>query len=491
MAIQAGFTEEIRSPDVAGQFYPGEASVLRAAIHALLETARPPRAARVSALVVPHAGYVFSGQICADGYNQVRGQAVDAVALLGTNHTTRGLCRIALYPGAGFQTPLGTCRTDRDLAASLLNANPDCVLDGTPHRREHSLEVQVPFLQVVFPGVPFLPLVVGDLSDGQLRRFGESMAFLATSRRLLVVASSDLSHYPRAEDAESVDKATLEAVASLDIARVRDTLRKQMRRRIPDLHTCACGEMPILAAMAAARALGAVRGEIVSYAHSGDAAVGERSRVVGYGAVAFTADPLATTAFLSPEEAPAPGEAGLGEADKKALLRHARETLERYYSIRMAPLARDFPAHLMEPRGVFVTLKKKGRLRGCLGHMAEDTPLATLVGTMALQSALEDPRFEPVTAGEVPSLEIEISVLTPARPVSGPADIVVGRDGVILRKGGRSAVFLPQVAPEQGWGREEMLDHLCLKAGLPAGAWKTGASLSTFQAIVFQESDDR
>jgi AmmeMemoRadiSam system protein A len=141
----------------------------------------------------------------------------------------------------------------------------------------------------------------------------------------------------------------------------------------------------------------------------------------------------------------------------------------------------------MVARGVFVTLKKRGSLRGCIGHMMPDRPLAPLVGMMALQAAFEDPRFRRLTLPEVPELAVEISVLTPMKPVSGPGDIVVGRDGVLLQKGGSSAVFLPQVAPEQGWGLEEMLDNLSCKAGLPASAWRKGASFSTFQAEVFGE----
>ncbi|MEK7374300.1 MAG: AmmeMemoRadiSam system protein A, partial [Thermodesulfobacteriota bacterium] len=154
----------------------------------------------------------------------------------------------------------------------------------------------------------------------------------------------------------------------------------------------------------------------------------------------------------------------------------------------MVPLPRGFSPAAMEQRGVFVTLKKHGNLRGCIGRMIPDRPLATLVGAMALQSAFEDARFRQVALEEVPKLEIEISVLTPMKPVSGPGDIVVGRDGVLLQKGGRSAVFLPQVAPEQGWGRDEMLNQLSLKAGLPPGAWREEARFSTFQALVFGEA---
>ena len=167
----------------------------------------------------------------------------------------------------------------------------------------------------------------------------------------------------------------------------------------------------------------------------------------------------------------------------------ARETISRLLLTDTVPLARGFPPHLQKPQGVFVTLKKKGELRGCIGRIIGDEPLCKLVGTMAVQSALNDRRFSPLSADELKDIEIEISVLTPLRPVSGAGDIVVGRDGVLLSKDDHSAVFLPQVASEQGWNREELLDNLCLKADLSRGCWKQQAQLSTFQAVVFSESE--
>ena len=178
-------------------------------------------------------------------------------------------------------------------------------------------------------------------------------------------------------------------------------------------------------------------------------------------------------------------------SDKRKLLALARETLARIFSTETVPLARGCGANLQQPRGVFVTLRKRGELRGCIGRMVGNEPLCKMAGTMALQAAFQDNRFRPLAADELKDVEIEISVLTPMKPVAGVSDIVVGRDGVLLMKEGRSAVFLPQVATEQGWNREEMLDHLCLKAGLKAGSWREGARFSTFQAIVFGESEFR
>jgi len=480
---------EVRPPVVAGQFYPESATVLKLAVEKFMEDALPPQAKKPLAIVVPHAGYVYSGQVCADGWNQVRGGTCDVVVLLGTNHTAPGLRKIALYPGGGFRTPLGTVAVDGELTTALLAASPDCALDRGPHVREHSIEVQIPFVQFLFPQAKIVAAIVGDADVALSNRFGTALASVLQGRRALIVASSDLSHYPSAADAETTDMITLEAVTTLDPAVLHTTVRTQMARRLPNLSTCACGEAPIMAAMAAAKAMGATGGRIVSYAHSGSLPIGDRERVVGYGAVVLASDLKKEAPAVRPAATAAEGT--VGPADRKYLLRLARETISRYLTMKMVPLPRLSSPILREPRGVFVTLKKRGDLRGCIGRMVPDRPLAELVGAMALQSAFEDPRFSPVTSRELADLEIEISVLTPMKPVSGPNDIVVGRDGVLLQKGGRSAVFLPQVAPEQGWGRDEMLNHLSQKAGLPAGAWRDGASFLTFQAIVFNEAEHR
>ncbi len=490
VACQAGKAgNDIRPPTVAGKFYPESAAVLKLAIEKFMQDALPAQVKEPLAIVVPHAGYIYSGQICADGYSQVRRGAYDVVVILGTNHTTPGMRKIALYPGDGFRTPLGIAPVDKETVAALIAADPDCAADNRPHSREHSVEVQVPFIQVLFPKAKIIPAIVGEADPALAGRFGAALAKVLAGRRALIVASADLSHYPSAEDANAVDRKTLEAIASLDPTAFRTTVRMQEANRVRGLDTCACGEAPIMAAMAAARAMGATGGQVVSYANSGDLPIGERERVVGYGAVVFTAG--RKTAKTAGTAAPAAAERDLTPVDKKALLALARETISRFLTTQMIPLPRGLSPAAMERRGVFVTLKRDGDLRGCIGRMVPDRPLATLVGAMALQAAFEDPRFRPVTLDEVPKLEVEISVLTPTKPVLGPGEIVVGRDGVLLQKGARSAVFLPQVAPEQGWGREEMLDNLARKAGLPEKAWREGARFSTFQALVFSEAETK
>jgi MEMO1 family protein len=477
----------VREPVLAGQFYPATAVTLKAALQAFLQDAVPPRPERPIAILVPHAGYIYSGQIAADAFQQAAQHRYDTVVILGTNHTDPAFTGIALYPGSAFRTPLGTVQIDEGMRNDLMREDRDCVLDARMHAREHSVEVQVPFVQYLFPTAKIVPVIVGQPDLGLCTRFGRTLARIAKDRQILIVASSDLSHYPSAANAAAVDRRTLESVAALDPGRLQVAARQQMERPVPELVTCACGEGPIMAAIEAAVALGATRGTVVSYTNSGDLAVGDPSRVVGYGAVVMTAGERGSdTAALRPA-AVADASTPLQPQDKKRLLLLARETIERFLKTETVPLARADNPRLLRSNGVFVTLRKRGELRGCVGRIVPTAPLVTLTGTMALEAAFNDTRFEKVRADEMRDIAIEVSVLTPLRSVSSASEIVVGRDGVLIQKSGRSAVFLPNVATEEGWNREQMLDNLCLKAGLPAGGWRTGAQLSVFQAEAFGE----
>ncbi|HNV01900.1 MAG TPA: AmmeMemoRadiSam system protein B [Vicinamibacterales bacterium] len=486
-AHPAGSGQAIRAPAVAGGFYPADARTLRAALEGFFADALPPRVAEPVALVVPHAGYVYSGQIAADAYRQAAGLQIETVVILGTNHTNASFRRVSVYDGAGYRTPLGTAPVDRDLAAALVKEGGG-VFDSSLHRGEHSVEVQVPFVQHLFPKASIVPVVVGAPDPDSCRRFGKALASLAGARRLLIVASSDLSHYPAKGIAAGVDRQTLEALANLRTDGFDSSPARAVTLQMPGVSTCACGEGPIRVAMEAARALGALRGTVISYASSGDTIVGDPDRVVGYGAVVFgRGEPGADiTALARP---PADPRGSLDAADKRVLLRLARESLTRLLETDTLPLPRGGSPKLLREAGAFVTIRKRGELRGCIGRIQPEGPLIGLVARLGLESALKDTRFQPVHRSELKDLEFEVSVLTPPVPVASPGDVVPGRDGVILRVGDRSAVFLPQVATEQGWGREELLDRLAEKAGLRPRAWRgKNASLLTFQADVFSES---
>ena len=479
---------DVRPAAVAGKFYPAEAGKLRRAVEWFMEDARPPVEEDPVAILVPHAGYVYCGQIIADGFNQAAGKDFDVIVILGTNHTTPAFTNVSIYARGGFNTPLGTAAVDEKLAGKLIELDERYSFDPAVHKEEHSIEVEVPFVQTLFPDTPILPVIIGSPDPELCRDFGNDLAKALAGRRPLIVASSDLSHYPFEQDADTVDTYTLLAVETFNPDTAYARIRYEEENFVPPVSTCACGLGPILAAMTAARGLGAMHATILSYANSADVAVGDISRVVGYGAAVFARgeEPENSPEWRVP---PRPkGDETLADSDRKQLLVLARKTVTRYVTCGMLPLVRDFSPAARVRHGAFVTLNKNDTLRGCIGHMKSDLPLCNVVSMMALHAAINDRRFSPVKKEELDSLQIEISVLTPFKRVLSPDEIVVGRDGVMLSKMGMSAVFLPQVAVEQGWDRTELLDNLCLKAGLRSGSWKKGADLFVFQADVFDES---
>jgi len=291
--------QPVRMPAVAGSFYPEDPGRLGSEVQALLAEACPPRGERPIALIVPHAGYVYSGLIAADGWRQAQGHVYDLVVLLGTNHTAGFFTGVSVFLGSGFLTPLGVVQVDESAAAGLLAADRDCSSDPTPHEREHSIEVQLPFVQTVLPGVPILPVVVGDEDPRLCARLGVALANVLAGRRALVAASSDLSHFPSYEDGVASDREVLSAMARLDPEGLLEVITREEGAGRRGLDTCACGLAPVLAALTAARTLGATRGTVISRACSGDAPPCDHTRVVGYGAVLFTAgEPGADLAAL-------------------------------------------------------------------------------------------------------------------------------------------------------------------------------------------------
>jgi AmmeMemoRadiSam system protein A len=344
----------------------------------------------------------------------------------------------------------------------------------------------VPFVQVLFPRATMLPVVVGLEDAGECERLGRAVGRVIRDRRALVAASSDLSHYPSAEHARWSDAAVLERMVDLDLPALSQRAGELVTSRVPNLMTAACGLGPVLVAMAVAAEAGARDARVVSYANSSEVAIGDAERVVGYGAVSFSPGVPRADAQVVQNHAPA-GPDRLDDEDRRALLALARATITQFLDSETLPLPRDVPTHLQAlHHGAFVTLREHGQLRGCIGRVWHDGPLPQLVSAMAYEAAFQDPRFGPVAADEVDDLAVEVSVLTPPQPAEAEA-IEPGRHGVLLRKHGRSAVFLPKVATEQGWDREQLLDHLCLKGGLPARAWTRDASLFTFEAEVFGE----
>lgn len=478
----------VREPAVAGKFYSSDPVRLRLGIEKYWKDARPKSVRNPLALLAPHAGYIFSGQICADAYRQTEGENYDLVVVLGTNHSLSELHKIGIYTQDEFCTPLGCMSIDSVARRELLAEYKEGFSPIPIHDREHSVEVQVPFIQVLLPKVRLLPLIIGSGDETLCKRLASAFVKILKGRKPLFIASSDLSHYPAAGEAKKIDGMTLQTIAGLDCNVLRQSLHTDLVG-VKNLGTKACGEAPLLVAMQTAKLFGATNGVIVSYAHSGDTILGDPEQVVGYGAVAFSPSLKVSASGSCKEKQLGEREksAVLSPSDKQSLLHLARETLDRYFKTETLPFPRDFSQAASTFRGAFVTLIQRGKLRGCVGRVLSDLPLFQTVGKMAWAAAFEDTRFSPLNPGELSEVEMEISVLTPLQPIKKEEEIQIGRDGVHLRKGPITSVFLPQVAGEQGWNRRQLLENLCRKAGLENNCWRNNARLSIFQADVFHE----
>lgn len=466
-----------RVPAVAGQFYPEDPAELSRAVDAYLAQAPAPAKALGSplALIVPHAGYEYSAPVAAVGYKTVSG-AYDTVVVLGSAHHV-AVPSAALYAKGAFETPLGQVPIDEDMAALLFKETGLFSDMPRAHEREHSIEVQLPFLlKRLKPGWKLLPIVMNTEDPRIPVLVGEALAAAAKGRKVLFVASSDLSHYPPAEVADKVDRSTLKALEGLDPELFWLSNRLMMARREPGLVTAWCGEAAVLATMSAARSLGANKAALLSYANSGASPHGDKSRAVGYAAVALVRSTSALTTDIT-----------LSEAQKKTLLGLARETVTLAAEGKRPEVLLLEDPTLNLPSAVFVTLTKDGRLRGCIGTTEPRGTLRDAVAAAAYSAALEDNRFTPVTKDEAARLHIEISLLSRAEPVAGQEKIIPRKHGVILSQGGRSGLFLPQVW-EQIPEKEGFLSELCgQKAGLPRDCWKDPkTSISVFTVSSFK-----
>lgn len=279
--------QNIRPAVVAGRFYTDDNTALTRQINTFLSEARPhiDHLSSPKAIIVPHAGYVYSGQVAAYGYAAVEKANVKTIILLGISHRHLLSNKVAVYHTGGFKTPLGICEIDEDMATKLINSDPNTfVFHPEAHLNEHSLEVQLPFLQIIYSNIKIVPLLANDINVTQ--KIATALHQI-TNENTLLVASSDLSHYPAYDDAVQVDTKSLQKIEDGDPEALITHNREWERKRISELHTCMCGEVPIVALMRYANLIGMNTIKTLKYANSGDAAYGEKSRVVGYGAVGF------------------------------------------------------------------------------------------------------------------------------------------------------------------------------------------------------------
>jgi hypothetical protein len=484
----ASAAEKVRPPAVAGSFYPGDPNELARVVDGYLAKAVvEPIAGPVVALIAPHAGYEYSGQVAAHAFALLKGRRIERVVVISPCHV-EAFDFNSIYDGDAYRTPLGTIPIDRDFAKKLAAESPRVRISGRGHgivegRGEHSLEVELPFLQRVLGAFRLVPIVMGDQNYDLERALGVALANVMQPGRAqgapptgdtLIVASSDLSHFHPYDDAVRLDRKVLNALEEWDYF----NMSRNFERRIWE----ACGGGPIVAAMIAAERLGANRAKVLKYANSGDTS-GDKSRVVGYGAAAFFADKSKRSdkgrAF------------SLGQPERDALMKIARQSV--FYAVKERKIYQCSSgglAKLDQDRGAFVTLKKHGELRGCIGYVAPMKPLCMTVRDVAAAAAVDDPRFRPVEFRELPELEYEISVLSPLRRVTDIRQIKVGEHGLVMRKGDREGLLLPQVPVEQHWDRMTFLEQTCLKADLPPQSWKDeDTDIFMFTALIFGDPE--
>lgn len=468
--------EKIRESVLAGTWYPASPEELRQMIVGFLSRVPPTDIpGQLTAIISPHAGYVYSGQVAAHAYKLLEKQKFPTVIVLAPSHQAR-FTGVSVYDRGGFHTPLGVVPLDQDLISALEKRDKRIRFIPEAHAKEHSLEIQLPFLQVVMPGFKLVPLVMGEQDFETCRWLAEAIADCIKDKTVLLVASSDLSHFHSSDEAKRLDQAVLDRVAAFD--------PEGLLRSLESGKCEACGGGPMVATMLAAGRLGATKSRVLNSANSGDV-TGDRSRVVGYMAAALWAAPGDGTERKS--ETPKVGmDLGLNAEEKALLHRIARQSLETKLLATKSPSLDQVPASLKENRGAFVTLKKQDQLRGCIGRLAADRPLGEVVAEMALAAAFQDPRFRPLAADELMDLEIEISVLTPFKRITSVDEIQVGKHGILMRRGSSSGLLLPQVATDYGWDRTTFLEHTCQKAGLPKDAWKDQhTEIYIFSADVF------
>jgi MEMO1 family protein len=469
-----GEKEMVFQPVVAGQFYPADPQELGTQVDQFIEDANVPSdLSSVFGIVSPHAGYVYSGAVAGHSFAAVKDRKPDVVVVLGLSHRTPG--EIAVLDYDAYLTPLGKMMIDRKAVDALAEQEKSISRSDAMFLTEHSLEVQLPFIQRTFPGVPVVLIAIGRADRNKLERLARALHAVFADRDALFVASTDLSHFRSYDAASQIDNETLAFLAKCDL----DGLYKSS-----ELRDRMCGLAPVTALYLTFKEFGGKQARLLNYRNSGDTS-GDRNRVVGYGAVALLADGEASAATPKGD-----GDDFLSTADKKELLTIARQTVEKFVRDGKAP---NFPVTspvLLADGAAFVTLHKNPghRLRGCIGQIMAQMPLWKCVREMAVAAASQDPRFPEVKPGELNDLHVEISVLTPPVAVRDVTEIEVGKHGLIIGQGWQRGLLLPQVPTEQGWDRETFLNQTCRKAGLPADCWRSSdVKIEKFSAVVFSE----
>ena len=494
----------VRSPAVAGLFYERMPVALERQVEDLLKAAAPVSVTgRLVAAVVPHAGYVYSGRCAASAYALVSSGAYERVVLIApAHHAWIDGISLPAPDCEAYETPLGRVPIDKAVCDALRSVTGFGHVPGAD-AREHAIEVHLPFLQKRAGAFKLVPLVCGRMTPDQIMMAARALAPYASSGTLFL-ASSDFTHYgagynfvPFTSDVPGQLAAWLDRASGFVAALDAEGFARHCRETGDTI----CGAVPIRILMQVLRESGLpVQGRVLSTDTSGRM-TGRYDSSVSYASVAFLSRPADGGGGAGPGSTEKEGDAvkekrsgdwtpGLSAAEQQTLFAIARDTLRwcveggrgkfRFDGYTITPL-------MKTPMATFVTLKIKGHLRGCIGSLAPEEPLYLSVHGNAINAALRDPRFMPVAARELPLIEVDVSLLSPIRDIASVAEFKVGNHGIILEKGRHRAVYLPEVAVEQGWSLEETLSSLSLKAGMEPDAWREGTKFKVFESVVLSE----
>jgi AmmeMemoRadiSam system protein B/AmmeMemoRadiSam system protein A len=460
----------IRKPVVAGSFYSANPEKLRSEVNDYLSKGKK-RTQYPSMLISPHAGYIYSGPVAGMGFAAID-RKISKVILIGPSHR-KAFEGLSIPDVTAYETPLGLVNLAKN-DIKILRADPMVHAYPDAHDREHCIEVQLPFLQVMLNNFSIVPIITGRVNPEAAAKLIRPLI----DKQTLVVISSDFSHYHPHAEAKKLDSASVESILCGNTHGDID----------------ACGELPIRIAISLANTLG-LSPELIDMRNSFETfpESGRKQEVVGYASIAYFKKDSKTAPDRSAanEKKMDTTDSFLLQGDKEFLLTLARSALENAVNNLDPPSPSDIPASCLEKCGCFVTLTINGDLRGCIGYLEGIKPLYRAVIENAKNAALGDPRFPDVTPGETESIRIEVSVLTKPENLefAGPDDLlaklVCGRDGLILAAKGRQSTFLPQVW-DQIPGKKEFLEHLSMKAGLEKNAWKQ-AAFKRYFAIHFEE----
>ena len=459
IVLLAACNTSVKEPSVAGAFYSADRATLKNTVEDYLQKASDTTVeGRLLALISPHAGYVFSGHVAAHGYRQLKGKDIDTVILLGPSHYG-GFRGASVYTEGKFRTPLGDIKVDGRLARSFINKAAGVDFVPEAYEKEHSLEVQLPFLQSVLRDFKIVPVLISMPDNKVFQHLAAKISEeLTRNKRAIVVASTDLSHFHDYDTAVGMDMKMIDAIQKLAVAEPQ----RLMATREAEM----CGGYAVLLGIDAVRKAGANQGVLYRYANSGDV-TSDRQRVVGYASMGIYKSPLT-------------------EGDRKGLLDIARRAIMETVKNGRASEVRPEEPRLKAYGAVFVTIKRNGRLRGCIGHVVPVTSLCNSVRQNAASACSKDFRFPPMNEQELQDMELEISVLSPLLPLKDVKDLKVGKHGLYISKDRRAGLLLPQVASDNKWDSETFLKQICLKAGLPEDAWRD-ATLYTFEAEIIRE----